>query len=53
MNKKYNKSRKYIIKNSDFPGGSVAKTLCSQCRGVARGRYDSWHGQKCIRKTKM
>ena len=25
----------------DFPGGPVAKTLCSQCRGP---RFDSWLG---------
>ena len=25
----------------DFPGGSVAKTLCSQCRGSG---FDPWSG---------
>ena len=25
----------------DFPGGPVAKTLCSQCRGT---RFDPWSG---------
>ena len=25
----------------DFPGGPVAKTLCSQCRGP---RFDPWLG---------
>ena len=30
------------FKNSeDFPGGPVARTLCSQCRGP---RFDPWSG---------
>ena len=29
------------INNRDFPGGPVAKILCSQCRGP---RFDPWSG---------
>ena len=28
-------------RGADFPGGSVAKTLCSECRGPG---FDPWSG---------
>ena len=32
----------------DFPGGPVAKTLRSQCRGL---RFDPWSGNKISHAT--
>ena len=35
------KKKKLSKKIRDFPGGPVAKTPCSQCRGP---RFDPWSG---------
>ena len=37
----YSPERILIISNTDFPGGSAAKTPCFQCRGP---EFDPWSG---------